>query len=101
MIDKKEKKRIFENSRIISYFVIIFAGVLQCILPFTYFCNSGEYSCLLCGMRHAIDYILQFDFFNAYKSNKLIIVLILIACFMILDTAIIVFNRITEKYGKH
>ena len=71
MIDKKEKKRIFENSRIISYFVIIFAGILQCTLPFTYFCDSGEYSCLLCGMRHAIDYILQFDFYNAYKNIKI------------------------------
>lgn len=96
MIDKKEKKRIFENSRIISYFVIIFAGILQCTLPFTYFCDSGEYSCLLCGMRHAIDYILQFDFYNAYKSNPLIIVIIAIGLLMIVDTVIIVFNRIKK-----
>ena len=101
MISKKEKKIAFENSRVASYFVIFLAGILQCKLPFTYVCDREEFSCLFCGMRQAIDYILNFNFFSAYKSNRLIVVIILIACFMIIDTIIIVFKRIKSKYNRH
>lgn len=97
MISKKEKKEALENVRIITYVVIFLAGILQCILPFNYLCDKNGFHCPPCGMRHAIDYVLELEFSQAYHSNPLIVVILLLACVMVVDTLVILINRIREK----
>ena len=91
------KKKVCENVRVIVYFTLLFVGLLQCHLPFTYKCDTGLYTCPFCGMRHAIDYILNLQFKNAYNSNPLSILLLLFGVFMCIDTIIIIFKRIVKK----
>ena len=73
MIDKEKKIVLFERARITLYLVLIVAGVLVCKLPVQYICDYEGYSCMFCGMRHAVDYALVFDFKNAMESNPLIL----------------------------
>lgn len=91
-IDRKE----FENLRVEIYAIFQTVGILQCVLPFKYLCDYDNYSCVMCGMRRAIDYILQLDFRNAYNSNPLILVLVSVSLFMLIDTALIVFRRVKK-----
>lgn len=90
----KIERKEFENIRIEIYIIFQVTGILQCILPLKYLCDYNEYSCIMCEMRHAIDYVLQLDFRNAYKSNPLIFLIIAIGILMIIDTSFIVFKRI-------
>lgn len=73
MIDRKEKLLLFEKARLTFYAVLVAAGIIVCKLPFQYLCDYEGYSCIFCGMRHAVDYIVAFDFKNAVASNPLIL----------------------------
>ena len=73
MLNKEDKILIFENSRLIFYAVLVIAGIVVCCSPFNFTCNYEGYSCLFCGMRRAIDYIVVFEFQKAVESNPLIL----------------------------
>ena len=89
MLEKKEKRILFENARLIFYAVLLVAGVLVCNLPFRFLCDYEGYSCVFCGMRHAIDYLLEWDFGNAVKSNPLICSVVVV----VVDTCWILSKR--------
>lgn len=97
MLDRSERKQVFEEVRIITYCVILLSGMLSCTMPFHYLCDLEGYSCPFCGMRHAIDYVLELDFVSAYQSNRLIIVVILSAILMAVDCIAIVYRRTRRK----
>ena len=101
MLDNKTRKQLFSEIRIIVYCVIVLSGILSCTIPFRYLCDFDGYSCPLCGMRHAIDYVLKFDFISAYKSNPLIVLVVLSGVWMITDCIAITLKQIkTEKTSK-
>ena len=73
MIDREEKLLLFKKARLTFYTVLVVAGIIVCKLPFQYLCDYEGYSCIFCGMRHAVDYLLALDFKNAIASNPLIL----------------------------
>lgn len=93
----KIERKEFENIRIELYGAFQAAGILQCLLPLKYVCDYDEYHCAMCGMRHAIDHILRFDFYNAYKSNPFVYLFMMLGLFMVVDTTVILIRR---KRGK-
>lgn len=94
MTDKQLKKQAIEDARMITYGAVLLSGVLCCSLPLHYLCDTGEYSCLFCGMRHAIDYLLRLNFAQAYQSNPLIIFVIVFGAIGIFDTFSIIKRRV-------
>lgn len=97
MLNADEKKKSFDEVRIITYIVVIISGIISWIAPFRYICASDEYTCLFCGMRHAIVYLLQFDFKNAYSSNPLVILVIIAGIWMVFDSTMIIRRRLNGK----
>ena len=97
MIDKEKKIVLFERARITLYLVLIVAGVLVCKLPFQYICDYEGYSCMFCGMRHAVDYVLVFDFKNATESNPLILTVGII----FLDVFLIIIRTLLRRGIRH
>lgn len=92
------KKRAFEDVRITIYITLIVNGLfIQYIAPFHYLCDYNNYSCVLCGMRYAIDSILDGNFTEAYQSNKLIVLVIFLLAIFLFDTLKIIFNRRKDK----
>lgn len=89
-------KRQFENIRITIYVVFFVTGILQCVLPMKYLCDNENVSCFLCGMRHAVDYLLAFEIKKAYVSNPLILSGFLI----LIDTFFIFIKRLSFKFKK-
>lgn len=88
------KQIALENVRITIYVVIIVNGLfIQYIAPFHYLCDYDGYSCLMCGMRYAVDEVLKGNFSNAYQSNPIIIVLIVFLLFSLGDTINIIYKR--------
>lgn len=93
MLNQNDRKKIFEEVRIITYCAIILSGILSCTIPFHYLCDLDGYACPFCGIRHAIDYVLELDFINAYQSNHLIVVIISTAILITADCVYILFKR--------
>lgn len=92
---KNYKRIAFENVRIIIYVVVIVNGLfIQYIAPFHYLCDYDGYSCLMCGMRYAVDEVLKGNFFNAYQSNPLIVALLILLLFFVGDTIYILCKRL-------
>lgn len=74
---KNYKQIAFENVRMILYAVVIINGLfIQYIAPFHYLCDYDNYSCIMCGMRYAVDEMMKGHIFDAYQSNHFIIVLL-------------------------
>ena len=98
MLSREEKIRAFESVRIIIYLVMIGNGLLiQYVLPFHYLCDLQNYSCAMCGMRHAVNYMLRFQFTDAYRANHYIVGLVIMLCLMICDMIHILYKRIVVK----
>ena len=49
-------------------------------------------SCPMCGMRKAVDCILNLEFYKAYQSNPYIIALLLTLFIMFIDSFFIIKN---------
>lgn len=96
-MNQYDKSKSFEESRIIVYLVVVFVGIMQCILPIKYLCNYKGFSCPMCGIRHAVDYILIGDFKSAFECNPLIIAVTIALLFMLLDILNITVKRLRKK----
>lgn len=87
--------RAFQSIRITIYMAVVINGILvQFINPFRYLCDYEADFCIFCGMRTAINLIIAGKFDLAYKSNKLIVLIIIMAVIMILDVIHILYFRI-------
>ena len=83
------KHSIFRQVRYSLYLAFILNGILvQWIIPFKFRCNFVDKKCFACGMRTAINLLLQGDFIAAYHSNKFIIGVIILCFIIILDVLI-------------
>lgn len=91
------KQQVFEEIRLIIYGAIVLSGILSCILPFCYICDLEGVSCAFCGMRHAIDYVLQLDFVSAYYSNRYIVVVIMVGFVMVADCFVMMLRKHVRK----
>lgn len=87
---KIDKKSAFNEVRIIIYFVIMINGVyIQYFAPFHTLCEKAQNSCIMCGMRHAINYLFTLNLRKAYESNPGIIVIIALTIIIIMDVLFI------------
>lgn len=77
---------IFRQVRYSLYLAFILNGILvQWVIPFKFRCNFVEEKCFACGIRTAINLLLQGDFMAAYYSNKFIIGVIILFLIMTFD----------------
>ena len=91
---KNYKQIAFENVRMILYAVVIINGLfIQYIAPFHYLCDYDNHSCIMCGMRYAVDEMMKGHIFDAYQSNHFIIVLLGFLFFFLCDTIHILYTR--------
>lgn len=92
----KEKAKCFQNARLVFYAVFVGVGILTCVIPYDYACYNGV-SCLFCGMRYAIDCVLELDIISAYHSNKGIVILLAFGLAMTIDLLHILQQRINRQ----
>ena len=92
MIDKY----IFRDVRLSIYTAMFLTFILQYKLPLHYSCSEAN-PCSFCGLRHAVDCILKLDFAGAYKSNPLIILMIIIFIAAIIDICVIAYKKIRKR----
>ncbi len=96
---KTNKREAFNEIRLIVYAVIVVNGIyIQYFAPFHTLCELEQNSCLMCGMRQAINLLLLLDFYGAYRSNHGIIVIIIFACVMIIDVVFIFKNHRSKEF---
>lgn len=79
-------KSVFRQVRFALYAAFLLNGVLvQWVLPLDFRCSVTGEHCFACGLRGAVDRLLQGDFAGAYGSNPLIVPIVLIAALMCAD----------------
>lgn len=79
---------VFRQVRYSLYAAFVLSGViLQWCMRFPFRCHVTGERCFACGLRAAVDAVLQGNFREAYQSNKLIAVVILVVVFMAADVA--------------
>ena len=80
------KWQCFCQARIILY-IVVFVNfvVVYKFNPFSSLCDDGTNHCLMCGMRGAVDKILELDFYGAYLSNQYIVVVLFASTIILSD----------------
>ena len=79
-------KSVFRQVRFALSAAFLRNGVLvQWVLPLDFRCSVTGEHCFACGLRGAVDRLLQGDFAGAYGSNPLIVPIVLIAALMCAD----------------
>ena len=68
-------------------------GLIVQFAPFQYKCNFTDEKCFACGLRTAVDLFLQGKFSAAYRSNKLIVILVLAAVVMVADVLLYLYRH--------
>lgn len=94
MKDRDIKIAAFQKTRIIFYAVLLSNGIfIQYFAPFKYKCDYTDERCFTCGLRTAINLIMQGRYTEAYQSNKLIVLVIAVFILMLVDTALCLFKK--------
>lgn len=89
-----EKSTVWREVRFSLYFAFVVNGIIiQWFAPFQYKCNFTDEKCFACGLRTAVDLFLQGKFSAAYRSNKLIVILVLAAVVMVVDALLYLYQR--------
>lgn len=97
---KRMKKEGFTQIRFSIYFAFFISGIIiQWLSPFPYKCNFADEKCFACGLRTAVTLLLQGKFSAAYRSNKLIVVLVIAAAVMAVDVLLYLYRREKAKRG--
>ena len=79
-------KRALEECRIAIYVSFTLSALLYSyVLPVHDQCELGNTTCMMCGMRHAIYYLIHLEPSRAFQCNKLIVVLVFIIVIMLID----------------
>ena len=85
----KDKGVILESIRSVRWnLCLIFLAntvFIQFFAPFQYACDFTEERCITCGLRTAVSLFLQGHFIEAYQSNKLIVILVMVFTIMLAD----------------
>ena len=85
------KCRAFQEVRLIIYAVLIGNGIfVQYLSSMHYLCDYDGYSCSMCGMRTAINYVTSFQLKKACESNPYIVVLMVIGLLILIDSILII-----------
>ena len=88
------RKSIWQEVRFSLYFAFILNGlIIQWVVPLQYKCNFTDEKCFACGLRTAVDLFLQGKFSAAYRSNKVIVILVLAAVVMVVDALLYLYRR--------
>ena len=94
MKDKDIKIVAFQKTRMIFYAVLLANGIfIQYFAPFKYKCDYTDEKCFACGLRTAINLIMQGRYTEAYQSNKLIVLIISVFILMRVDAAFCLFKK--------
>lgn len=93
-------RQIFREVRYAVYVAVLINGFLQWLIPFEYKCNITGEECFACGLRTAVTLLLQGRFSEAYQSNKLIIVVVIIGIVMSADILHHLYQRQKAKNRK-
>ena len=89
-----EKSTVWREVRFSLYFAFVVNGIIiQWFAPFQYKCNFTYEKCFACGLRTAVDLFLQGKFSAAYRSNKLIVILVLAAVVMVADVLLYLYRH--------
>ena len=89
-----EKSTVWREVRFSLYFAFVVNGIIiQWFAPFQYKCNFTDEKCFVCGLRTAVDLFLQGKFSAAYRSNKLIVILVLAAVVMVADVLLYLYRH--------
>ena len=92
------KKQVFQEVRFSLYIAFVVNGIfIQWIAPYVYKCDYSEERCFACGLRTAVDLLIKGKVYDAYHSNKLIIVVVFAVLFMICDIMIVVVRNICNR----
>lgn len=87
----KDKGVILDSIRSVRWnlYIIFLATTvfIQFFAPFQYACNFTEEKCITCGLQTAVSLFLHGQFAEAYQSNKLIIILVILFAIMLADIA--------------
>ena len=96
----KRQSNLFREIRFSLYLAIIINGIfIQWIFPLKYKCDTFSEECITCGLRTAVDLFFKGKFIQAYTSNKLIIVILLIGIIMLVDFLIYI-AKINRKQAR-
>lgn len=98
----KMNDTVFRQVRYSLYAAFVLNGIfIQWFVSFKYRCNYVNEPCFACGMRTAVNLLLKGKFIEAYQSNKLIIVAVVLAIIMITDVVTYLYsNSILKKRGR-
>ena len=89
-----EKSTVWREVRFSLYFAFVVNGIIiQWFAPFQYKCNFTDEKCFACGLRTAVDLFFQGKFSAAYRSNKLIVILVLAAVVMAVDVLLYLYRH--------
>ena len=94
------KDNVFRQIRFSLYLALFLNGLVQLIVPFQYRCNITSEECFACGLRTAVTLLLQGRFSDAYQSNKLIVVIVIIGIVMAADVLHYLYQRQKAKRYK-
>lgn len=79
-------RAVWREVRFSLYAAFILNGILvQWVVPLTFRCSVTDDSCPACGLRTAVDLLLQGQFSAAYRSNHLIVLVPAIGVLMAAD----------------
>lgn len=86
-------KNVWREVRFALYSAFALNGLIVQFAPFQYKCNFTDEKCFACGLRTAVDLFLQGKFSAAYRSNKLIVILVLAAVVMVADVLLYLYQH--------
>ena len=79
------RKRVFRDVRYCLYAAFVLNGILHWLIPFQYRCNLTGEECFACGLPTAVSLFVQGRFSEAYQSNRLIALIVIMGIAMAAD----------------
>lgn len=87
-------RSVWREVRFSLYTAFILNGILvQWIVPLTFKCSVTDTVCPACGLRTAVSLLLRGNFRGAYQSNRLIVVIMILAAVMAIDTGVCLWKK--------
>lgn len=98
MIKKIFFDKEFVMARFVCYIMLVVLLVIMLFFdPFTYFCNQEGYTCLACGIKTGIYYILNFQFDKALNSNQFMPYLVALGIVILIDMVISIKKMLNDR----
>ena len=84
---------VFRSVRYSLYLAFAINALIFQLIPFRFRCDLTGERCFACGLRTAVDLFLQGRFAQAYRSNPLILVVVLSPALMAADVLHYLYRR--------